>query len=103
MYTQWPNNGPAMNDLFQTAVDVFTIAVGGQSLDYKSNLEKWYGEMGLTDIKSEVYTIGLGKKATSPRMASISSESLLATSKSLSETAKGESPFYQTSSKKKRR
>jgi len=88
MFTLLPNNGPAMKDFIQTVIDVFTIAVGGQSLDYKNDLEKWYGEMGLTDIKSEVYTIGIGKKATTERMVGISSESFLATSTSLSETAK---------------
>ncbi|KAF4626874.1 hypothetical protein G7Y89_g11279 [Cudoniella acicularis] len=88
VFTQWPKLGPAMKDLHQASVDVFSIAVGGQDLHYMKALEKWYAEMGLEDIHSEVYTIPIGAKAETERMRQMSIESFTATSQSLSETAK---------------
>jgi hypothetical protein len=89
VFTQWPGLGPAMQEFHQASVDVFSIAVAGQDLHYMKAIEKWYGEMGLEDIQSEVYTIPIGAMAPNPRIKEISIESFSATCQSLTDTAKG--------------
>jgi hypothetical protein len=76
IYTKWPNNGPAMDGMYQVAVDWIGFAVGGQSLDFKGDLEAWYREAGLVDVEVEVYTVGIGRNAGSERMRGISSRSM---------------------------
>ena len=93
VFTEWPNLGPAMKEMVRVCVDVFTIAIGGQELDYLKGLEKWYAEAGLEDVQYETYTIGIGKRAGSEKIRKISVQSFESTCRGLVETAKGE--FFQ--------
>lgn len=63
VFTPWPSNGPAMKEFQQVCTDIFTIAIGGQELEYLHNIEKWYSEMGSEDVQYEVYTIPIWAKA----------------------------------------
>jgi hypothetical protein len=90
VFTEWPNLGPAMKEMVRVCVDVFTIAIGEQELDYLKGLEKWYAEAGLEDVQYETYTIGIGKRAGSEKIRKISVESFESTCRGLVETAKGE-------------
>jgi hypothetical protein len=83
LYTKWPGNGPAMKDLHQVAVEWFGLAVGGQSLDYVNDLQKWYTKFGLENVEFEIHDIGIGKKSKSERMRGISSQSFLITTTGL--------------------
>jgi hypothetical protein len=89
LYTQWPNNGPAMNDMWKMATEFIGFAAGGQSLDYVNDLQKWYTELGLENVEFEIHNIGIGKKAKSERMQGISSQSFLITTTGLAMGAKG--------------
>ncbi|TGO22633.1 hypothetical protein BPAE_0160g00090 [Botrytis paeoniae] len=88
VFTPWPSNGPAMKEFQQACIDVFTMVIGGQELEYLYNIGKWYREMGLEDVQYEIYTIPIGVKAKSERIRDISIESFELTCQGLVDTTK---------------